>query len=259
VWSPDGWLYKLGALDFAGGTVVHVNVGMSALAMALVIGPRKDYGKANNRPNNIPLVLIGLGLLWIGWFGFNGGSSLDANAQGAVALLNTNLAACMAAITWAIMEYYDKEKGRSSLIGMGTGVLAGLVGITPAAGYVAPWAAILIGIITPIPCYFMLKWRGKSKIDESLDAFACHGVGGMTGAFLTGIFASLFGTTSLITGNYGQVGIQLLAIVVVGSYAFVLTFVIGTIIKKTVGLRVSPEEELIGLDITQHNEIAYEV
>ena len=203
--------------------------------------------------------MIGLGLLWIGWFGFNGGSSLGANAQGGLALLNTNLAACAAAITWAILEYFDKEKGRSSLIGMGTGVLAGLVGITPAAGFVLPWAAVLIGIITPFPCYFALKWRGKSKIDESLDAFACHGVGGITGAFLTGIFASVFGDAGLITGNYIQVLYQIIDIVAVAAYAFVMTYAIAWIIKKTIGLRATPDEEMVGMDLSQHNEIAYEL
>jgi len=257
VWASGGWLFELGALDFAGGTVVHVNVGMAALAVALVIGKRKGFKVEKMQPHNIPMILMGLGLLWFGWFGFNGGSALAANEWAGLAILNTNLAACAAALVWMFIESNDKSKGKPSLIGIATGVLAGLVGITPAAGYVQPWAAVLIGAITTFPVYYVVKWRNASNLDESLDAFACHGVGGITGAILTGVFASVNGGSSLITGDIAQFGIQLLGVIVTAIYSFIVTFGLAMLVKKTLGLRVSEADEVKGLDLCSHGEEAY--
>jgi Amt family ammonium transporter len=257
VWGTGGWLFELGALDFAGGTVVHVNVGFASLAVALVIGQRKNYQKEDMKPHNIPMILMGLGLLWMGWFGFNGGSALAANEIAGLAVLNTNIAACSAAVMWIFLESSDKTKGKPSLVGIATGVLAGLVGVTPAAGFVQPWAAFLIGIITTVPVYFMVKWRGKSKIDESLDAFACHGVGGVMGAILTGVFASVNGGSSLITGDVAQFGIQVLGVVVTAIYSFVVTLGLALAVKFLFGLRVSDQQEVEGLDKCNHGEEAY--
>lgn len=256
VWG-GGWLQQMGALDFAGGTVVHVNVGCSAFAVALVIGKRIDYQKYPQKPHNIPMVLLGLGLLWFGWFGFNGGSALGANQWAGLAIINTNIAACSAALMWIILEYLDKNKKKPSLVGIATGVLAGLVAITPAAGYVEPWAAFLIGIIVTFPVYKVLTWRANSKYDETLDAFACHGIGGITGALLTGVFATVNGATSIITGNFMQFIVQFIGIIVTGAFAFTITFIIAWIVKKIMGLRISQDEEYIGVDISQHNEMAY--
>lgn len=256
VWG-GGWLQKMGALDFAGGTVVHVNVGFSAFAVALVIGKRIDYQKYPQKPHNIPMVLLGLGLLWFGWFGFNGGSALGANQWAGLAILNTNIAACSGSLMWIFLEYNDKNKKKPSLVGIATGVLAGLVAITPAAGYVEPWAAFLIGVIATLAVYKVLIWRANSKYDETLDAFACHGVGGVTGAILTGVFASVNGGSSLITGNIMQLGVQTLGVIATGVFSFVLTFALASIIKKIMGLRVEPDQEYVGVDISQHNEMAY--
>lgn len=258
VWSAGGWLFQLGALDFAGGTVVHVNVGLAALAVSLVIGPRKGFQKDKMPAHNVPMVLMGLGLLWFGWFGFNGGSALAANEIAGLAIINTNTAACAAGVMWMFLETSDKSKGKPSTIGIATGVLAGLVGITPAAGFVEPWAAILIGTITTIPVYYAVKWRSGSKIDESLDAFACHGVGGITGAILTGVFASVNGGSSLITGDIAQFGIQVLGVVVTAAFSFGMTFAIAFVVKKLFGLRVSDTQEVEGLDLCTHGECAYE-
>ena len=244
----------LGAIDFAGGTVVHVNVGFSALAVALVIGPRIDYQKYNHKPNDLKMLMAGLGLLWFGWFAFNGGSALAANNIAGLAILNTNVAACGAAVIWIIMEFADKNKGKPSLVGMATGVLAGLVGITPSAGNVEPIAALLIGMITSDCVYKALAWRNKSSIDETLDAFACHGVGGVVGSILAGVFATI-NATSLITGDIAQLGVQIIGVLVTAIYSFVLTFAIAMIVKKLMGLRVLKEEEYIGVDLAQHGEV----
>ncbi len=252
VWGDGGWLAELGALDFAGGTVVHVNVGFSALAVALVIGPRKGFQKEEMKPHNIPMVLTGLGILWFGWFGFNGGSALGANGVAGLAILNTNLAACAAAAVWYLIE--SKKTGKISSIGIATGVLAGLVGVTPAAGLVQPWAAVMMGGLTAVPVYYVVQWRGKSKLDESLDAFACHGVGGISGAILTGVFASANGGSSLITGDFVQFGVQVLGVIATGAYAFGVSYLLAVIVKKAMGLRVTVEEEVLGLDEACHGE-----
>ena len=253
VWGDGGWLKAMGALDFAGGTVVHINVGFASLAVALVIGPRKGFKEEPMEPSNIPYVLLGTGLLWLGWFGFNGGSALGANALAVTAFFNTHLAASTAALVWMLIEYY--RTGKFSMLGLATGALAGLVAITPAAGYVEPWAALIIGAVVSFICYTTLTWRSKSKIDESLDAWAVHGWGGIWGALATGLFASI-GATGLITGNPGQVWTQTVGIIVVIGYTFVITWIIAKIIDKIMGLRASEDEEYLGIDLASHGEKA---
>lgn len=251
VWGDGGWLNELGILDFAGATVVHINIGFSCLALALVIGPRKGYQEEPMEASNIPYVLLGMALLWMGWLGFNGGSALAANEIAVLAIFNTHIAACAAACVWMVIEYI--KTGKISTIGFVSGALAGLVGVTPAAGFVMPWAAFLIGLVSGAICFFAVDLRSNSKIDESLDAISIHGVAGIWGALATGIFASV-GVTGLITGNPGQVWIQVVGILATMFYAFFVTLVLAFIIDKTIGFRVAPEVEDIGLDISLHGE-----
>ncbi|MFW9896761.1 MAG: ammonium transporter, partial [Candidatus Thorarchaeota archaeon] len=253
VWGDGGWLGTLGVLDFAGGTVVHINVGFASLAVALVIGPRKGYHEEPMEPSNVPYVLLGTGLLWLGWFGFNGGSALAADSTAVLAMFNTHLAASMAALVWMLIEYY--RTGIFSMLGLATGGLAGLVAITPAAGFVQPWAALIIGVVVSFICYGTLTLRTKSKIDESLDAWAVHGWGGIWGAIATGVFASV-GATGLIMGNIVQVWIQTVGVIITIVYTFVITWVIAKLIDKLMGLRTSEEEEYLGIDISIHGEKA---
>jgi ammonium transporter, Amt family len=259
VWGTGGWLASLGALDFAGGTVVHINAGVSALALAILLGPRKGYQSGVSMGgHNLPFVVIGAGLLWFGWFGFNAGSALAANGLAANAFVATNTAAAMAALTWMFLSWFYH---RPTVSGIATGAVAGLVAITPAAGFVNPIMGIPIGIGVSIICFYMMRIRGRTKIDESLDVWACHGMGGTWGAIATGIFAAtaltVGGTGGLINGNLKQVGVQLLAVAVVWAFAFGMTWIIGKVIDVTVGLRVSETEENLGLDISQHGESAY--
>jgi Amt family ammonium transporter len=259
VWGSGGWLARLGALDFAGGTVVHINAGVSALALALLLGPRRGYRKEPMEPNNIPLVVLGASLLWFGWFGFNAGSALTAGGLASSAFVATNTAAAAAALTWMCLSWFHQ---RPSLLGAATGAVVGLVAITPAAGFVQPWAGIPIGVIASVISYYAMLLRAKKMgIDESLDVWACHGIGGTWGALATGIFASVAvnsgGADGLILGNAMQLARQLLAVVVVWAFAFVGTWVLGKIVDATMGLRVSATEETIGLDIAQHAERAY--
>jgi ammonium transporter, Amt family len=259
VWGSGGWLSKLGALDFAGGTVVHVNAGISALALAMVLGPRLGFKqKETMEPNSIPYVLLGAALLWFGWFGFNAGSALTAGGLASNAFVTTNTAAASAAFTWMILGWTSR---RPSALGAATGAVVGLVAITPASGFVQPWAAIPIGIVAAVLSYFIMIWRNKAhRIDESLDVFACHGVGGMWGALATGIFATAAvnpAGAGLLGGNPKQVLIQLAAILTVGVYAFGVSWVLAKILDVTMGLRVNEEEEVVGLDISQHGERAY--
>ena len=249
VWGDGGWLASLGALDFAGGTVVHINVGFACLALALVIGPRKGYQKEPMEASNIPYVLLGTGLLWLGWFGFNGGSALAADGTAVLATFNTHLAASGAAIVWMLIEYFKTEK--FSTVGLASGALAGLVAVTPAAGFVEPSAALLIGAASSVVCFLILGIRSKSKVDESLDAISIHGTGGILGAILTGVFATGVG---LIAGNPGQIWIQTVGVVVTMVYSFGVTFALAWVIDKLLGFRVSPEVEYIGLDISLHGE-----
>jgi Amt family ammonium transporter len=257
VWGVGGWLRMLGALDFAGGTVVHVTAGFSALAIALVLGKRIGYGKDNMEPSNIPIVVLGAVLLWFGWFGFNGGSALAANGLAVSAFVVTNTAAAAAAVVWMLLSWFHR---RPSVLGVATGAVVGLVAITPASGFVDPLSAIAIGGIAAVISYYMIVLRMKLRIDESLDAFACHGMGGAWGAIATGIFASKAinpaGADGLLLGNPGLVWTQFLAVAASGLFAFVVTIVLAKLIDAVMGLRVASNEELVGLDISQHAETA---
>ncbi len=250
-----GWASQLGALDFAGGTVVHISSGFAALALALVIGKRIGFGTQNFAPHNIPMTLLGGVLLILGWFGFNAGSALAADTLAASAFLVTAAACATGALTWLAISAFT---GKPGSLGFISGALAGLVGITPAAGYVNVSGALLIGIITSAVCYAALNWRMKKGLDESLDAWAIHGMGGVTGAVLTGVFAvsAICGVGGLIEGNFMQFGIQVLDAVIAMTYAFGVTFAIAWVINKTMGLRISSDEEYIGMDLTRHGEQA---
>jgi Amt family ammonium transporter len=259
VWGSGGWLAKLGALDFAGGGVVHVNAGISALALALVLGPRLGFKeKETMEPNNIPYVVLGAALLWFGWFGFNAGSALTAGGLASSAFVTTNTAGATAALTWMILGWINR---RPSVLGAATGAIVGLAAVTPAAGFVQPWAAIPIGAIAAVLSYYVMIWRNTAnKIDESLDVFACHGVGGAWGLLATGIFATVAVNSAgsgLIDGNARQILIQLAAIAAVMVYAFGVSWVLAKLLSVTMGLRVNEDEEVVGLDISQHGERAY--
>jgi len=255
VWA-GGWLAQMGALDFAGGTVVHISSGFSALAIALVIGKRMGFGSYVMEPHNIPMAMIGAGLLWFGWFGFNAGSALSANGLAASALLVTNTSAAAGAITWLIASWL---KGKPSALGMVSGGIAGLVAITPAAGYVDVTAAIIIGAVAGVLCYGALLFRVRRGLDESCDAWAVHGMGGLWGAIATGIFASaaVNNYTGLIYGNVHQFMVQIIAAGTAVAYAFVMTYILAKIVDSVMGLRVTEDEEYVGLDIAQHGEKAY--
>jgi Amt family ammonium transporter len=258
VWGIGGWLKAMGALDFAGGTVVHITAGISALAVALVVGARKGYGKFPMEPSNIPFTVLGAFLLWFGWFGFNGGSALSAGGLATSALLVTNTSAAAAGLMWMMLSWMHK---RPSLLGLSTGVVVGLVAITPASGFVGPLSAIAIGAIAAAISYYSILLRMKTKFDESLDVFACHGMGGITGALLTGIFAEKAinpaGANGLLFGNPHQLFIQAVAVVAVSAFSFLLSFVLAKVVDTVFSMRVRDEEEEIGLDISQHGESVY--
>ncbi len=257
VWGDGGWLSGLGTLDFAGGTVVHINAGVSALALVMLLGRRKGFPKDMMEANNIPMVALGAGLLWFGWFGFNAGSALASNGLAANAFVATNLSAAAAGFTWMIISWLHR---RPSLLGTVTGAVAGLVAITPAAGFVTPLAAIPIGIVVSIVCYYSIVLiKNKLRFDDSLDVFAVHGMGGIWGALATGIFASsaVSGTPGLLEGNGAQVLTQFIGIVAVVGFAFIATWILGKLIDVTIGLRVGQSEETVGLDLSQHGERAY--
>jgi Amt family ammonium transporter len=255
VWA-GGWLAQMGALDFAGGTVVHISSGFSALAIALVIGKRMGFGSYVMEPHNIPMAMIGAALLWFGWFGFNSGSALGANGLAASAFMVTNTSAAAGALTWLFASWY---KGKPSALGMVSGAIAGLVAITPAAGYVDNTAAIVIGAVAGVLCYSALLLRVSKGLDESCDAWAVHGMGGLWGAIATGIFANpaVNSYSGLLYGNFGQFTTQIVAAGAALIYAFVLTFVLAKAVDAVMGLRVSEDEEYVGLDIAQHGEKAY--
>ena len=259
VWGSGGWLAKLGTLDFAGGTVVHIAAGVSALSLALLLGPRKGFKeKEPMEPGNIPMVALGAGILWFGWFGFNAGSALTSGGLASSAFVATNLSAATAAFVWMVLSWIYR---RPSLLGVVTGAVAGLVAITPAAGFVQPIMAIPIGAGVSLLCYHMMLFRAKTGIDESLDVWAVHGMGGTWGALATGIFCSAAvnsaGKDGLIYGNPKQLLLQLIAVVSVSAFAFVMTWILGKVVNAVIGLRVSPAEESVGLDISQHGERAY--
>ncbi len=262
VWAKGGFLGLyggIGALDFAGGTVVHISSGVSALVAAWVIGPRKTYPSQPAAPHNVPFILLGAGLLWFGWFGFNGGSALASGSLATVAFVATNTAAAAAALVWVILEWV--LRGKPTAVGIATGAVAGLVGITPAAGFVTPVAAILIGAITATVCFFAVSFKAKIQFDDSLDTFPIHGVGGTVGAILTGLLATKAvnsaGGDGLFYGNPGQLGTQLIAIVITYAIAGIGTFVILKVLDATIGLRVNPDVELQGVDISEHGEEGY--
>jgi ammonium transporter, Amt family len=252
VWG-GGWLASLGAIDFAGGMVVHISAGFAALALALVIGKRAGYGQYTMEPHNIPMTLLGAGLLWFGWFGFNGGSALAANGMAVNAIVVTNTAAAAGALSWMAVSWIN---GKPSSLGMVTGAVAGLGTITPAAGYVTPMDALLIGAVAGIVCYKVMCWRIKSDWDESLDAWAVHGIGGFLGTVCAGIFATtaVCSYSGLLEGNVHQFTANVIGAVTVTIYAFVVTYILAVLIDRTLGLRVSEEEEYVGLDLSQHGE-----
>jgi len=257
VWGNGGWLGGLGVLDFAGGAVVHINAGVSALALVLLLGRRRGFPGDIMEPNNIPMVALGAGLLWFGWFGFNAGSALAADGLAANAFVATNLSAAAAGFTWMVIGWIHR---RPSLLGTVTGAVAGLVAITPAAGFVPPIAGIPIGVMVAIVCYYsIVLMKTRFKFDDSLDVFAVHGVGGIWGALATGIFASsaISGTAGLLEGNATQLLTQFIGVVAVAAFAFAATWVLGKMVDVTVGLRVGQMDEMVGLDLSQHGERAY--
>ncbi|MBA2373941.1 MAG: ammonium transporter [Chloroflexi bacterium] len=257
VWSADGWLFKLGALDYAGGTVVHISSGVSAFVVAMMIGRRTVNGE-RMEPHDVPMTILGAGLLWFGWFGFNAGSALGATGQAANALLVTNTAAAAATITWVLASYLHKRK--VSVIGAACGAVAGLVAITPASGFVTAGGALAIGLMAGGVCYSATLLRERLKIDDALDVFAVHGVGGTLGAVATGVFAvgAIGGVSGAIEGNVGQVGIQLVAVGATYLFAGVSTFVIIKIVDAILGIRISVKDEELGLDLSTHGEAAYQ-
>ena len=258
VWG-GGWLMSRGVLDFAGGTVVHINAGVSALVAALVLGERKDYGRQAILPHNVPFVLLGAGLLWFGWFGFNGGSALAANELAALAFANTALAPMATLVVWMLLDYF--RTGRATAVGGATAIVVGLVAITPAAGFVSPSAALLLGGIAAFPSYFVIVARSRTRLDDSLDVFAGHGVGGITGALLTGVFAQKAwnpaGLDGLLAGNPSQLATQALGVGSAMAYSALATFVLLKAIGFVTALRAAPKSEGMGMDVTQHGEEAY--
>jgi len=257
VWG-GGWLARMGALDFAGGTVVHVNAGAAALVAALVLGPRKDYGRQAFLPHNVAFTVLGAGLLWFGWFGFNAGSALAANASASLAFTNTMLAPAATLVMWTLLDL--ARTGKATAVGAATGMVVGLVAITPAAGFVGPMAAIALGGLAAIPSYYALLWRARTRLDDSLDVVAAHGVGGTVGALLTGVFASKAwnGTVDgLLYGNPGQLGTQAVAILAAIAYSAVGTLILLKLVGLVIPLRADANAEGLGLDISQHGEEAY--
>ena len=259
VWNPEGWLRKLGALDFAGGTVVHISSGVSALAAAVVLGKRLGYGREPMEAHNISMSVLGAGLLWFGWFGFNAGSALGAGALATSAFVVTNTAGAMGALAWMFTAW--AMTGKASLLGAASGAVVGLVAITPASGFVGPMGALAIGGGAGVLCYLAVRFRNRRNVDDSLDVWACHGIGGTWGALATGIFAiaaiNPAGADGLLSGNARQLAVQALAVAVVWVYAFVMTWVILKVLDRVMGVRVSPVEELVGLDLSQHSEAGY--
>ncbi|WP_434510397.1 ammonium transporter [Desulfitobacterium sp. AusDCA] len=260
VWGVGGFLRNMGALDFAGGTVVHISSGVSGLVAALILGKRKGYGKESMAPHQIPLTVLGAGLLWFGWFGFNAGSALGANGLAGIAFVTTNTSAAVAALSWMFVEWL--HRGKPTLLGAASGAVAGLVAITPGAGFVTPLASLFIGLVGGALCYFAVSvLKGKLGYDDALDAFGCHGVGGMWGALATGIFATKTinpaGADGLFYGNAAQLGIQAVGVVVTIVLAAVATFIILKVVGVFTKLRATAEEEEVGLDLSMHGEEAY--
>jgi Amt family ammonium transporter len=262
VWGMGGWLRDRGALDFAGGTVVHINAGIAGLVMALLIGKRKGYDSKPTPPHNVPFIVLGAGILWFGWFGFNSGSALAANGLAVSAFVATNTAAAMAGLTWAVLDWI--VNGKPTMFGTVTGAVAGLVAITPAAGFVGPISAIIIGAGVSLLCFLGVTYiKPRLGYDDALDAFGVHGIGGIWGALATGLFAckavNEAGADGLFFGNTGQLLTQAIAVAATLVYSGAGTFILYKVLDATIGVRVSEKDEMIGLDLTQHREGAYTI
>ena len=262
VWGTGGWLKAMGGLDFAGGIVVHVSSGISALVLALLLGKRVGYNHGPIRPHNLPFTVLGAALLWFGWFGFNAGSALAADGLAGNAFVTTHTATAAAGLAWALIEWW--HNGTPTILGTATGAVAGLVAITPACGFVNPMNAMFMGIIVALVCYTAVAViKGKLGYDDSLDAFGVHGVGGSVGTILTGVFAekavNAAGADGLLFGNLQQFGVQCLMLVVTVAFAAIMTFIIFKIVDAVIGMRVEEKNEIIGLDLTQQSEAAYTV
>jgi Amt family ammonium transporter len=260
VWGAGGWLNKLGALDFAGGTVVHISSGVTALVAAIVMGRRAGYPHAEMRPHNLTLTLLGTGLLWFGWFGFNGGGALAANGLAVNAVVVTHLAAAAGALGWMVVECLRHRQ--CTALGAASGAVAGLVGITPAAGFVGPMAALAIGAGAGVACFLAVALKSRMGYDDSLDTFGVHGIGGAFGALATGIFASgaiQAGKTGLLEGNMHQLSIQAVGVLATVVYTVVVSFILLKLVDAVMGLRVNEENEELGLDLSQHGEAAYDM
>ena len=259
VWGNGGWLKELGVLDFAGGIVVHLTCGAAALAAVLLTGPRKDHGRHQIVPHNLPMTLLGTGLLWFGWFGFNAGSALAADGVAAGAFAATHLGGMAGMAVWCVIEW--KHRGKPTTLGAASGAVAGLATITPGAGFVSPGSAVLIGMIAGCVCYGAVLFKARLRFDDSLDVVGIHGVGGVLGTLLAGVLAQKLvnpaGADGLLYGNPGQFGIQCLAVAVVGVFAFAVSWMILAAIKAVTSLRLHPQAETVGLDLSEHSEAAY--
>jgi len=259
IWGKGGWLAAKGVLDFAGGLVVHLTSGAAALAAVLVVGPRKGFGRESFQPHNLPMTVIGTGLLWFGWFGFNGGSALAANGIAATAFVATHLAGMAGMAMWTLVEWVHRKQ--PTTLGAASGAIAGLATVTPAAGFITPMAAIAIGLLAGLVCYGAVNAKNSIGLDDSLDVIGIHGMGGVIGTICLGIFASKAvnpgGADGLLAGNASFLGTQIFGVLVVGIYAFVVSWVLLKIIDATMGLRVSLEDEVTGLDLGEHSETAY--
>lgn len=261
IWGAGGWLRGSGAMDFAGGMVVHLTSGVSALVAALVIGARKDHGAEPFIPHNLPMTVLGAGLLWFGWFGFNAGSALSSGGLSTIAFVTTHTAAATATVVWVVVEWV--HRGKATIFGAATGCIAGLATITPAAGFVSPASAIAIGGAAGLVCYAALNMKGRLGYDDSLDAFGVHGVGGITGTLGAGLFASAAinsaGADGLLFGNAQALLVQVKAVGVVALYSVAVTYLILKVLDRTMGLRLSGEHEVMGLDLSQHSESGYDM
>ncbi|WP_334297115.1 ammonium transporter [Anaerocolumna sedimenticola] len=261
VWGDGGYLRAIGSIDFAGGNVVHISSGISGLIACIMLGKRREYGVVSYKPHNIPVVILGAGLLWFGWFGFNGGSALAADGLAVHAILTTNTSAATALISWLVLERVIH--GKATVLGAATGAVVGLVAITPGAGFVPIWASIIIGALVSPICYFtMTKVKAKFGYDDALDAFGCHGIGGIWGGIATGLFTqksinSVAQWDGLVFGNTKLFIVQIVSIVITIAFAAIGTFIILFVMKKFMAVRVTKEEEALGLDLTQHSELAY--
>ncbi|MEO6211669.1 MAG: ammonium transporter [Gemmatimonadaceae bacterium] len=259
VWGDGGWLHTMGALDFAGGTVVHISAGISALVAALMLGKRRDFGRAPLVPHNVPFTVLGAGLLWFGWFGFNAGSALAANGVAANAFVTTHTAAAAALTMWMVLDLLRNR--HCTAVGAATGAVVGLVAITPAAGYVTPSAAIAIGVIAATASFFAMQMRARTQLDDALDVFACHGVAGIFGALLTGVFATKSvnagGGDGVLAGNPHQLTVQILAVLATVLLAGIGTAILLSVVKAFGGLRISLADEIAGIDVAEHGEQAY--